>query len=70
MFTFAAPIGRKGIVLRKVRKEVLGEDLKGSELRKKKKKLLEITKTFLPLQSQNEGCLKEQKGEPGEPVSN
>ena len=47
MFTFAAPIGRKGIVLRKVRKEVLGEDLKGSELRKKRKKTFGNNKNLL-----------------------
>jgi hypothetical protein len=47
MFTFAAPIGRKGIVLRKVGKEVLGRRFERIGAWKKRKKTFGNNKNLL-----------------------
>jgi hypothetical protein len=60
-----SPDRKKGKVLRKVGKEVLGRRFERIGAWKKEKKLLEITKTFLPLQSQNEGMLERAKRRAG-----
>ena len=65
MFTFAAPIGRKGKFLERLKDRFLGEDLKESELKKKEKKLFGNVKNLLTFAIPKRGMLERAKRRAG-----